>query len=47
MFDKDHPPPHFHVKYGEYKCSINIETCEIIAGDIPNSQYNQGKRVSK
>ncbi len=47
MFGKDHPPPHFHVKYGDSKCSINIETGEIIAGDLPTSQYNKVKEWAK
>jgi hypothetical protein len=24
MFFKDHAPPHFHVKYGEFKAVIDI-----------------------
>jgi hypothetical protein len=47
MFGKDHPPPHFHVKYGEYKYSINIETGEIIACNLPTSQYNKVKEWVK
>jgi len=47
MFDKDHPPPHFHVKYGEHKCYININTGEIIEGNLPASQYSKVKEWSK
>lgn len=36
IFFADHPPPHFHVIYGEYNALINIETLEIIEGDLPN-----------
>ncbi|MEG4235076.1 DUF4160 domain-containing protein [Microcoleus sp. Pol11C3] len=26
MFFGDHPPPHFHAVYGEYKALIGIES---------------------
>jgi len=35
MFIKDHPPPHFHVKYNEFKALINISDGEIIKGLLP------------
>jgi hypothetical protein len=35
MFFSDHPPPHFHVEYGEYLASISIHTLGIIAGKLP------------
>ena len=34
----EHPPPHFHAYYNEYKATINIHTCEIIEGDLPRKQ---------
>ncbi len=36
LFFGDHPPPHFHVVYGEYNALFNIETLEMIEGDLPN-----------
>ncbi|MGC2238255.1 MAG: DUF4160 domain-containing protein [Pyrinomonadaceae bacterium] len=39
FFDNDrHNLPHIHVRYAEFKASINIETGEILAGDFPNKQ---------
>jgi hypothetical protein len=35
MFFFDHNPPHFHAIYGEYNALININTLEIIEGDLP------------
>jgi hypothetical protein len=35
MFFGDHPPPHFHAIYGEYNALVNIESLEIIEGDLP------------
>ena len=34
----EHPPPHFHAYYAEYKAKIDIRTCEVIEGDLPRRQ---------
>lgn len=31
----EHNPPHIHAIYGEYTGAINIQTGEIIDGDLP------------
>jgi len=31
----DHPPPHFHVRYGERKGLVAIDTLALIRGDLP------------
>jgi hypothetical protein len=36
LFFGDHPPPHFHAVYGEYMGLFNIDTLEMIEGDLPN-----------
>lgn len=35
MYFDEHNPPHFHVKYNEYRASLNINDLNIIAGNIP------------
>jgi hypothetical protein len=35
MFIKDHPPPHFHALYGEYRARVAIATGELIDGELP------------
>ena len=35
MFWKDHAPPHFHVRYAEFKARIDIRTLEVLSGDLP------------
>jgi hypothetical protein len=35
IFFGDHPPPHVHAVYGEYNGLFNIETLELIEGDLP------------
>jgi hypothetical protein len=36
VFFGDHPPPHFHAIYGEYNALVNIESLEMIEGDLPS-----------
>lgn len=35
MYFRDHPPPHFHAKYGEHVAEIAIATLELIDGWLP------------
>lgn len=43
FFSSEHNPPHIHVIYGEYVGIINIQTLEMIQGDLPNKAYNLAK----
>jgi hypothetical protein len=36
MYFDDHNPAHFHVRYNEFKASININTLAIMEGALPN-----------
>lgn len=35
---KEHNPPHIHIYYQNYMATLNINTCEIIHGEIPSRQ---------
>jgi len=35
LFFGDHPPPHFHAVYGEHNALFNIESLDVIEGDLP------------
>ncbi len=35
MYFGDHPPPHFHARYGEFEAKVAIATGEVIAGELP------------
>lgn len=35
MHFSDHPPSHFHVRYGEWKAQVTIETISILNGTLP------------
>jgi hypothetical protein len=39
FFDNEkHNKPHIHIRYAEFKVSIDIETAEILEGEIPKRQ---------
>ncbi len=40
MYYNDHPPPHFHVRYGGQKAIVTIEAPALWAGYFPSSQLN-------
>ncbi len=35
MYFNDHNPPHFHVKYENFRASINIDNLGITEGSLP------------
>jgi hypothetical protein len=35
IYFSDHPPPHFHARYGAFQAEIDIRTGEIIIGSLP------------
>ncbi len=35
MFYNDHEPAHFHAFYGEYAVRVNVETGNIMSGQMP------------
>ncbi len=35
MFYKDHNPPHFHVRYNQYKAIISINDLAVLEGNLP------------
>jgi hypothetical protein len=35
MYFRDHAPPHFHVRYGEFEATIDIQTLSIRHGELP------------
>jgi len=34
IYYNDHPPPHFHVRYGQQKAIIEIQSLSILAGKL-------------
>jgi len=35
MFYNDHPPPHFHARYGGQKALVAIESLTLLRGSLP------------
>lgn len=35
MYLVDHPPPHFHARYGEHMATFDIETLLMLQGRLP------------
>jgi hypothetical protein len=35
MVWNDHPPPHFHVRYGDHEASVRIDPPTLMAGRLP------------
>ena len=35
MHFNEHAPPHFHSKYGSSKCSVDLQTLRVMAGQLP------------
>lgn len=40
MFFNDHPPPHFHARYGEFEATIDIATLDVLDGQLPRRALN-------
>ncbi len=38
MYPNDHPPPHFHVLFAEYRAVIDIRTMKLSRGDLPKAK---------
>ena len=36
---REHDPPHVHAYYKDDLAVVDIKTCEIVSGYIPNSQF--------
>ena len=35
MYYSDHPPPHFHARYGAHEIRLEINSGAILSGDFP------------
>jgi len=40
MFFNDHPPPHFHARYGEFEATMEIATLAVIESQLPRRALN-------
>jgi hypothetical protein len=35
MYRPDHPPPHFHARYGEFIAQVALDGSEVLIGELP------------
>jgi hypothetical protein len=35
MYFNDHEPPHFHVRYGEYRATVSLDPIQLQHGELP------------
>jgi hypothetical protein len=35
MYFDDHNPPHFHVRYNEYRAVVDIRSLNVLGGSLP------------
>lgn len=47
LLGKEHNPPHIHVLYGEYLGVINIQTMEMMEGDLPNKALSMAQEWTR
>ena len=40
LLGKEHNPPHIHALYGDYNGVIDIQTLDMIEGDLPRKALN-------
>jgi hypothetical protein len=39
MYYSEHPPPHFHVRYGEHKAVVSVDPPALMQGGLPPRVY--------
>jgi hypothetical protein len=35
MYFDEHNPPHFHIRYNEFRASMEVQTLNLMAGELP------------
>jgi hypothetical protein len=38
FYPKEHPPPHFHAVFAEYRAQIDISSLSVIKGRLPRAK---------
>ena len=46
MYFDEHNPPHFHIRYNEYRASMEVQTLNVVAGDRGQIQLPLALRVT-
>jgi Domain of unknown function (DUF4160) len=40
FFAREHPPPHFHAVFAEYRAQIEISSLRILNGNLPRAKLS-------
>ena len=40
MYARDHGPPHFHARYGEHEALFDIESSQLLRGELPRRAHD-------
>lgn len=40
MFHQAHLPPHLYARYGEFEATVDIETLQIVEGELPTRAFS-------
>ncbi|MFL5139940.1 MAG: DUF4160 domain-containing protein, partial [Microvirga sp.] len=41
FYSNEHPPPHFHVEFAEYRALIRIDTMTVLQGTLPRNKLRR------
>jgi hypothetical protein len=41
FYPSEHPPPHFHARYGEFMAQIEIRSGKVLRGTLPPAQLRK------
>ena len=44
MFPSDHPPPHFHVVYDEFRAKVEINNPDLVEGRFRHAKLEKYER---
>lgn len=39
LIDREHPPRHIHIKYGDHEAVMSLNSLELIDGKLPNKCF--------
>jgi hypothetical protein len=45
FYPRDHPPPHFHAEFAEYRATIDIRSLRVVRGSLARGEASLGRSV--
>jgi hypothetical protein len=47
VYGREHGMPHFHIEGPDFRCSVSIETLDVIVGTVPTTVMKDACRWAK